>query len=415
MWASSPSLFLKTITPHYALRVPVLDFEDSLADGPASKKSVKLVLGMGALVGALALGSTFAANINLNGGGNVEFGQGVLTTTACDEDGITVTPFSTFVNATGAGSHKLSSIRISGIDSSEGACEGKTFRIRAYGDGPDPLDLFSWESGVMDGVTQEYVWTETDRYDFVDITRTDETFLWTSDGSDDDDVVDINNDDIEQTAFTLNLVSLVPTIRRTPLALANDVTRITVETFTATDTVVTYEIGDTGPGGGIIFYVANTPFACGPTGNSFCQYLEAAPNNWSGAGVGAEDPRRTWAVAANQTISVAGALGTAIGTGFANSIAIANQAGNDASNSAAVLALEYEGGGETDWYLPSSEELRELWQIRIEPHIILERFSFWSSTQNAGNAGQAWDSGGADPVNYAAKSSATPVRPIRAF
>ena len=405
------------ITPHYALRVPVLDFEDSLADGPAPKKSIKLVLGMGALVGTLALGSTFAANINLNGGGNVEFGQGVLTTTACDEDGITVTPFSTFVNETGAGSHKLSSIRISGIDSSEGACEGQTFRIRAYGATGPALDLFEWEERDFNEDTFEYgPWTLTEGpFDYVDITRTASDFLWTSEGTDDDDVIDIDQSNIEQTAFTLNLVSGEPTIRRTPLALANDVTRITVETFTATDTVVTYEIGDTGPGGGIIFYVSNTPFACGPTGNSFCQYLEAAPNNWSGAGVGAQDPRRTWAVAANQTISVAGALGTAIGTGFANSIAIANQAGNDASNSAAVLALEYEGGGETDWYLPSSEELRELWQIRIEPHIILEFFSFWSSTQNAGTPDQAWDSGGDNPVNYGAKSSATPVRPIRAF
>jgi hypothetical protein len=131
--------------------------------------------------------------------------------------------------------------------------------------------------------------------------------------------------------------------------------------------------------------------------------------------VGVEDPRRTWAAANNQSASVAGAVGTAIGTGFANSIAIAEQAGNDATNSAAALALGYSGGGAEDWYLPSSEELRELWQIRIEPHIILERFSFWSSTQNAGTAAQAWDSGGADPVNYAAKSSATPVRPIRAF
>jgi hypothetical protein len=106
---------------------------------------------------------------------------------------------------------------------------------------------------------------------------------------------------------------------------------------------------------------------------------------------------------------------TAIGTGYANSLAIAGQAGNDANNSAAALALGYSVGGIEDWYLPSSEELRELWKIRIAPNAILPFFSFWSSTQNAGNAGQAWDSGGADPVNYAAKSSATPVRPIRAF
>jgi hypothetical protein len=111
------------------LIVPTLDFQDSIAKGPATKKPLKLFLGTGVLVGALALGSTFAANINLNGNSDVEFGQGVVTTTACDDDGgITVTPFSTFVNATGVGEHRMSSIRISDID----GCDGKVFRIKAY-------------------------------------------------------------------------------------------------------------------------------------------------------------------------------------------------------------------------------------------------------------------------------------------
>jgi hypothetical protein len=395
--------------------MPILEFESSAAKGPAPKKPLKLVLGAGVLVGALALGSTFAANINLNSNNNVEFGQGFVATTACDPDGITVTPFSTFINATGGGEHRLSSIRLSGIDSSDGACAGKTFRIRAYGDGPDPLNLFNWTERDING---EFMYEEV--YDFVDVTRTATDFLWTSGGTDNDDVINKVNTPITESAFTINLVSIPvdgpPGITRTPLALADDVKKITVESRDAFAAApVSYSVGDTGPSGGIIFYVAETPFACGPTLNEVCQYLEAAPNNWSGAGVGVEDPRRTWAAAVNQSTSVAGAVGTAIGTGFANSIAIAEQAGNDATNSAAALALGYSGGGAEDWYLPSSEELRELWQIRIEPHIILERFSFWSSTQNAGNAGQAWDSGGADPVNYAAKSSDTPVRPIRAF
>ena len=149
--------------------------------------------------------------------------------------------------------------------------------------------------------------------------------------------------------------------------------------------------------------------------NELCEYLEAAPNNWSGAGLTEEDPRRTWAGVDNQSTPVPGAVGTAIGTGYANSIVIASQYGNDASNSAAVLARGYAGGGKDDWYLPSSEELRELWKIRIEPHNILLFFSYWSSTQNADNPGQAWDSGGADPAAGGQKWSTTMVRPIRAF
>jgi hypothetical protein len=397
--------------------MPILEFESSAAKGPAPKKPLKLVLGAGVLVGALALGSTFAANINLNSNNNVEFGQGFVATTACDSDGITVTPFSTFINSTGGGEHKLTSIRLNGIDSSDGACEGKTFRIRAYGDGPDPLDLFEWEEREYLGDNQYSSWTRTEGpFDYVDITRTAPDFFWTSDGTDDDDVIDIDNSTLTETAFTLNLVSGEPLIRRTPLQLADDVKKITVESRDASDAApVSYSVGDTGPGGGIIFYVAEAPFACGPTLNEVCQYLEAAPNNWSGRGLTEEDPRITWAAEDNQSTSVAGALGTAIGTGYANSLAIANQAGNNATNSAAALALGYSGGGAEDWHLPSSEELRELWKIRIDPHNILLFFSYWSSTQNENNPGQAWDSGGDSPAAGGQKYSTTMVRPIRAF
>lgn len=335
----------------------IFDFNDSVPKGPESKKPLKLFLGASILFGALTLGSTLAANINLNGGGNVEFGQGVLTTTACDEDGIMVTPFSTFVNESGAGSHKLTSIQLSGIDSSESNCEGKTFRIRAYGDGPDPLDLFSWESGVMDGVTQEYVWTETDRYDFVDITRTDETFLWTSEGTDDDDVIDIDDSDIEQTAFTLNLVSLEQTIRRIPLASASDVKKITVETFAATETVVNYYLGDIGPGGGTVFYVSSSDFtiAEAPCGTG-CRYLEMAPNTWAG---GTVDPTIKWS---SDDVNVLNGTGTAFGTGFSNTRMMLNSNSpytGDVSE-AAFQVNAYRGGGLNDWFLPSLDELVEI-------------------------------------------------------
>ena len=401
--------------------MPTLDFQDSIAKGPATKKPLKLFLGTGVLVGALALGSTFAANINLNGNSDVEFGQGVVMTTACDPE-ITITPFSTFINAQGGGEHRLSSIRLSGIDSSEGACEGKTFRVRAYGATGPALDLFQWEDGTWNGTDvdgnfdeSDYDWSLRDSYDFVDINRTDSDFLWTSDGTDNDDVIYIDEDPITESAFTINLASGTVAIRRTPLVSTDELKKITVETFDATQSVGSYSVGDTGPGGGIIFYVAESPFACGQTLNEVCQYLEAAPNGWSGREPTEEDPRITWAAVGNQSTSVAGAVGTSIGTGYQNSIAIANQAGNDATNSAAVLALGYAGGGAEDWYLPSSDELRELWKIRIAPHNILPHFSYWSSTQNAGAAGEAWDSGGADPVAGGQKSSTTMVRPIRAF
>jgi len=55
------------------------------------------------------------------------------------------------------------------------------------------------------------------------------------------------------------------------------------------------QVGDTGPGGGIVFYVASTAFtATGTTCNTNCHYLEAAPNTWNG---GSTDPMNVWATA----------------------------------------------------------------------------------------------------------------------
>ena len=81
------------------------------------------------LLPALAiLGTTLAANINLNGSTPVEFGQGVAQTTACDNS-VILTPESTFVNSAGGGDYLFTSITVSDISD---ACFGKEFIIRAY-------------------------------------------------------------------------------------------------------------------------------------------------------------------------------------------------------------------------------------------------------------------------------------------
>ena len=68
----------------------------------SSKKNsskYKAALGVGSVVSLFGIGSTLAANISLNGGGNVEFGQGVATTAACDEDGFNITPVTRYDNS----------------------------------------------------------------------------------------------------------------------------------------------------------------------------------------------------------------------------------------------------------------------------------------------------------------------------
>ena len=109
----------------------LLNFSDSGEKPAGRRKPLRAILGIGALVGAVALGSTLAASINLNDSGPVEFGQGVVQTTACDDE-ITITPYSTFVNEDGGGSFMGTSIVISGVDSSTEGCSGKNLTITGF-------------------------------------------------------------------------------------------------------------------------------------------------------------------------------------------------------------------------------------------------------------------------------------------
>jgi len=72
------------------------------------------------------VGTTFAANIGLNGGNDIEFGQGSQQTVTCD-NAITVSPHAGFDAA--AGQWGLL-INLSDIDAS--ACFGKTFVVTSW-------------------------------------------------------------------------------------------------------------------------------------------------------------------------------------------------------------------------------------------------------------------------------------------
>ncbi len=108
----------------------LIDFEGSASSSPAKKRtSIRGLVAVAGIAAVAVLGSTLAANISLNSG-PIEFGQGVANATACDSDGITVTPRSSFVNASSAGSFNLASISFSGIHDN---CTGDLFTINAYG------------------------------------------------------------------------------------------------------------------------------------------------------------------------------------------------------------------------------------------------------------------------------------------
>jgi len=182
-------------------------------------------------------------------------------------------------------------------------------------------------------------------------------------------------------------------------------------------------IGDIGPGGGIIYYVSDTPFACGPARASMCSYLEVAPNGWASE----YDPERSWASVEESTTAVANpsspqtATATGIGWGYWNTRAIMDQGNNDTNNSAAALANSYEseinGIEFNDWFLPSKDELNEIWVglegvgfLGVDPD-----FFYWSSSENG--ADSAWEQDFDEPGNPSSseKSEELLVRPVRAF
>ena len=212
-------------------------------------------------------------------------------------------------------------------------------------------------------------------------------------------------------------------------------------TFTLTVTAGVYTVGQTGPGGGKIFYVATTPFACGPTRAVTCTYLEAAPSGWN-TGI---EPTRSWANSTNQGTLVGSsgspetATATAIGWGYRNTRAIILQGNTDTATSAAALADSYTAtvtGGAVydDWFLPSKDELNQMckWQRGlgwisdatvcgnsggINSGMGAAGFQpdgYWSSTEVVNDFAvfQYFDAGNQDANQ---KSSSFYVRPIRAF
>jgi hypothetical protein len=98
---------------------------------------LKPVLILAGFAASLAMiSSTLAANININAG-PVEFGQGISQATACDDDGITVTPGSSFI-ASGSGYFKFTSIEFADISTN---CVDKDFLVSAFPDTSTALAL----------------------------------------------------------------------------------------------------------------------------------------------------------------------------------------------------------------------------------------------------------------------------------
>jgi len=241
------------------------------------------------------------------------------------------------------------------------------------------------------------------------------------------------------------LLSGTPTATQSATAYtitATNASGTATQTFTLTVTAAVYTVGQMGPGGGTIFYVALSPFACGPTRSAMCTYLEAAPSGWNG---GAE-PSRTWAqstpvnyqsTSVNNATSPETATATAIGWGYRNTQAIILQGNSDTATSAAALADSYtvtvSGVEYDDWYLPSKDELNQMckWQrgvAWISDATVCSGGStnsgpgaagfggneYWSSSEES--ADKAWGQVPGRQIRYYKSGLYSfNVRPIRAF
>lgn len=123
------------------------DFDESYDfDDPAYLEEAEEGSSKPFLVKAIAMilavtGIAYGANIALTSGGSskTEFGQGYITTTACDtNNGITLIPYAGYINSSGSGKFTLDSIILENIDAN---CVGEDFTIQVYGDTGTALTL----------------------------------------------------------------------------------------------------------------------------------------------------------------------------------------------------------------------------------------------------------------------------------
>jgi hypothetical protein len=143
-----------------------------------------------------------------------------------------------------------------------------------------------------------------------------------------------------------------------------------------------YELGDTGPGGGKIFYYSETGFTM-TDNNQLCHYLEAAPADM--------DTELLWRSQGSNNINLTAE--TSLGTGRKNTYLIVTTTGfypepilNIVISPAAQAFYDYRHGGKSDWFLPSKDELNLLYINRAYVNNFLSNY-YWSSTGGEGIGG----------------------------
>jgi hypothetical protein len=158
------------------------------------------------------------------------------------------------------------------------------------------------------------------------------------------------------------------------------------QSFTLTVSPVIYTVGQTGPGGGTIFYYNSAGFACGISLTSTCNYLEVAPDS--------NFRRLNWSSTSLQNTSTLNSTGTAIGTGHRNTALVVAAGATESTTSAIACTDQYVSpNGTSDWFLPSKDEMTSLSDANAANLLggfFLNPSDHWTSSQSTSAANQVW-------------------------
>ena len=178
-------------------------------------------------------------------------------------------------------------------------------------------------------------------------------------------------------------------------------------------------LGEIGPCGGKVFYVAATAFSSGAPCGVNCLYLEMAPNTWSN---GTTDPSlKMQPIPSRNPANGNTRNNTAIGLGFQNTSDLLSNASGISDAKEAIYSVDILTTGKTDWYIPNSLEYLAMKTYLDSCTTACANFTYisgrnyWSSNYKGIDGRDfKWAISGLDPGNPSLRNS-LPIRPIRAF